>query len=48
VLIRGDEKRYGHAIDIDDEGALVVRFADGDTEAVNSGEISVRGMYGYV
>jgi hypothetical protein len=48
VLIRADEKRYGHAIDIDEEGALIVRFADGRTEAVNSGEVSVRGMYGYV
>ena len=48
VLIRGEEKRYGHALDIDDSGALVVRFEDGQTEAVNSGEISVRGMYGYV
>jgi BirA family biotin operon repressor/biotin-[acetyl-CoA-carboxylase] ligase len=48
VLNRGGEKRYGHAIDIDEEGALIVLFADGRTEAVNSGEISVRGMYGYV
>ncbi len=48
VLVRGEEKCYGHAIDIDPEGALVVRFADGQTEAVNSGEVSVRGMYGYV
>ena len=47
VLIRGDEKRYGHALTVDDAGALVVRFADGSVEAVNSGEISVRGMYGY-
>ena len=48
VLVRGGEKRYGHALDIDEEGALVVQFSDRSTEAVNSGEISVRGMYGYV
>ena len=48
VLVRGEEKRYGYAVDIDAEGALVVRFRDGSTEAVNSGEVSVRGMYGYV
>ena len=48
VLVRGDEKRYGHALDIDQDGALVVRFSNGSTEAVNSGEVSVRGMYGYV
>ena len=48
VLIRGEEKRYGYALDIDPDGALIVRFSDGSTETVNSGEISVRGMYGYV
>lgn len=48
VLVRGDEIRYGHALDIDSEGALLVRFDSGITETVNSGEISVRGMYGYV
>ena len=47
-LVRGDDIRHGTALDIDDDGALVVRFADGNTEIVNSGEVSVRGMYGYV
>lgn len=47
-LVRGEEVRYGTALDIDPDGALIVRFADGHLEAVNSGEISVRGMYGYV
>ena len=47
-LVRGDEIRHGHAVDVDEAGALIVRFPDGHTEAVNSGEVSVRGMYGYV
>ena len=47
-LVRGDEIRHGHALDVDEEGALIVRFPDGHTEAVSSGEVSVRGMYGYV
>lgn len=47
-LVRGDEIRHGKALDVDAEGALVVAFPDGHTEAVNSGEVSVRGMYGYV
>lgn len=47
-LVRGDEIRHGHALDVDPEGALVVLFPDGHTETVNSGEVSVRGMYGYV
>lgn len=47
-LVRGEEVRHGLAQDIDEDGALVVHFPDGHTEAVNSGEVSVRGMYGYV
>ena len=47
-LLKADGSvRYGTALSVDEEGALVVRFTDGHTEAVNSGEISVRGMYGY-
>ncbi len=40
--------RHGTARDIDTDGALIVDFADGTTEAVSSGEVSVRGMYGYL
>ena len=48
-LLRGnDPVRHGRAVDIDADGALVVEFAPGIREAVNSGEISIRGMYGYV
>ncbi len=47
-LVRGDEIRHGTALSVDAEGALVVRFPDGSVEAVNSGEVSVRGMYGYI
>lgn len=47
-LVRGDEIRHGTALDIDEDGALTVRFFDGKCETVNSGEVSVRGMYGYV
>lgn len=47
-LVRGENVRHGTALDVDDEGALVVRFSDGDIEAVNSGEVSIRGLYGYI
>jgi len=47
-LVRGEEIRHGTALDIDEEGALLVRFSDGTVRAVQSGEVSVRGMYGYV
>ena len=48
-LVRPEEKpRHGTAVDLDADGALIVEFAPGVRETVNSGEISVRGMYGYV
>lgn len=46
-LVRGEEVRHGQALDIDEEGALIVRLSSGETETVNSGEVSARGMYGY-
>ena len=48
LLRVGEEVRHGRAIDMDDEGALIVEFSDGHRETVNSGEVSVRGMYGYL
>ena len=36
------------AVGIDDEFGLVVRAADGTEKTVRSGEVSVRGLYGYV
>ena len=47
-LVRGDTVRHGTALDITDGGALTVRFPDGHLENVDSGEVSVRGMYGYL
>ena len=48
LLRVGEDIRHGRAVDMDDEGALIVEFGDGHREAVNSGEVSVRGMYGYL
>lgn len=47
-LLRGDTVRHGYALDVDDAGALVVRYEDRTLEHVSSGEVSVRGMYGYL
>ena len=47
-LHRANTVTHATAIGIDDEGALLVRYPDGREETVNSGEASVRGMYGYV
>ena len=45
---RGDSVTPGNALDVDDEGALVVACQDGTICAVNSGEVSVRGLYNYI
>ena len=47
-ILRGDEVRHATALDIDAEGGLIVRYEDGQIAAVTSGEVSVRGLYGYV
>lgn len=47
-VIQKDRVRHGTALDVDEAGALIVRFDDGSVETVNSGEVSVRGMYNYV
>lgn len=48
-LIAPDGSREtAEALDIDRDFSLVVRTAAGEVKAVRSGEVSVRGMYGYV
>ena len=47
-VIQKDRVRHGTALDVDEAGALIVRFDDGSVETVNSGKVSVRGMYNYV
>ncbi len=47
-ILRGDEVRHADALDIDDEGGLIVRYDDGSVSTVTSGEVSVRGLYGYI
>lgn len=39
--------REAESLDIADDFALVVRYDDGETEALRSGEVSVRGIDGY-
>lgn len=48
VQVLGDEIRAGFAEGVTDDGALAVSYPDGSRENVNSGEVSVRGMYGYL
>lgn len=43
----GGERETAQAVDIDEEFSLVVRGADGKERTVRSGEVSVRGLWGY-
>ena len=47
-LLSPDGTRCGRALDVDEAGALVVEFTDGSIQPVAAGEVSVRGMYGYI
>jgi len=46
-LLLGNEERMAHAIDIDDEGNLIVQNSDGKLEPIYYGEVSIRGINGY-
>lgn len=47
-VIRGGTETDAFAEDVDDNFGLVVRYGDGRRETVISGEVSVRGLEGYV
>lgn len=47
-LIRGDECRPAHILNIDDNGALIAQLPDGRIETVNSGEVSLRDIENYI
>lgn len=47
-VVRGEERKAANAIDVDEQFGLAVRYEDGTEETVRSGEVSVRGLYGYV
>ncbi len=48
LLIQGDKKTEVTVLDVDNDGGLVVRHCDGTIATVCSGEISVRGLCGYL
>ncbi len=47
-VVRGENIQHGKALDVDSEGGLLVEYPDGSRETVTSGEVSIRGMYGYL
>ena len=49
VLLHSDNLvRPATALDIDPNGGLIVKLSDGSLETVCTGEVSVRGLWGYV
>ena len=46
-LLRPDGTQQAEALGIDRDYGLIVRYGDGREETVRSGEVSVRGLYGY-
>ena len=46
-VLRGNTDRTGTALSLTPDGSLLVRYDDGSTDTVCSGEVSIRGMYGY-
>jgi len=47
-IVTGDRREEVFALDVDDQFGLVVRHGDGRREIIRSGEVSVRGLYGYL
>lgn len=41
-VITGEMSRRAHALDIDDDCSLIVRYEDGTIQALSSGEVSIR------
>ena len=47
-VLTGQSRREGTALDVDDKFRLLVRWTKGGQEFLSAGEVSVRGLYGYV
>ncbi len=47
-ILQGHQVLHGKALAVEEDGALTVRLHDGSMRSVSSGEVSIRGMYGYV
>lgn len=46
-ILRAGSEEYATALGIDENGGLLVCYKDGQRGCINTGEVSVRGMYGY-
>lgn len=48
LVIRDDRQMPAFARDVDPQGGLTVVFPDGTEETIAAGEVSIRGLWGYV
>ena len=48
LVLKDGASLEAEALTIDPDFGLIVRYPDGSTETVRTGEVSVRGLYGYV
>lgn len=44
----GDQLHHALAVDLDENGGLVLQLPDGSMQTAAFGEVSIRGMYGYL
>ena len=47
LIVRDGAEREAEAVSVDEDFGLVVRYADGTEETIRTGEVSIRGLYGY-
>jgi BirA family biotin operon repressor/biotin-[acetyl-CoA-carboxylase] ligase len=47
-IVKFNKEFIAKAIDLDDDGQLIIQCQDGSIEKVFSGEVSMRGLYGYI
>ncbi len=45
TVIRGEEKKQGRAVSIDNHFGLTIQYKSGQTETVTGGEVSIKGFY---
>lgn len=45
---KGADMIYGRGVKVDQEGVLWIETQEGELQAIHAGEVSVRGLYGYV
>jgi len=47
-VIMNNKEYVGRAIDIDNDGNLIIMFKNGEKKAITSGEVSIRGLTDYI